>query len=173
MLDEVEPPARIEPGIGQESVWDYPRPPRIEPCPDHVLVRVGPVTVAESRRTHRVLETSQAPAYYLPPTDVRVEHLVPSAATSFCEWKGDARYYDVVIERDGEAPLVYESCAWTYPDPTPEFVVIAGHFAFYPQVLECYLDGERVRPMPGGFYGGWITDRIVGPFKGTPGTELW
>jgi uncharacterized protein (DUF427 family) len=168
MLDHVERPVRIEPGPGQESVWDYPRPPRVERSSEHVVVRAGGVAVADSTGARRVLETSQAPAYYLPPADVRTDLLVPTAATSFCEWKGVAQYLDVVV--DGRR---IEGAAWRYRDPTPPFRVLVDHVAFYPSLLECTVDDEVVRPMPGGFYGGWITDRVVGPFKGAPGTRHW
>jgi uncharacterized protein (DUF427 family) len=157
-----------DPGPGRESVWDYPRPPRLEPSGRRVRVELGGVTVAESDRAHRVLETSHPPVYYLPPEDVAEGALVAAQGTSFCEWKGSARYHTV---RAGgrEAPRA----AWSYPDPVPAFAAIAGHVAFYPALTECYLDDERVRPQEGGFYGGWVTDEIVGPFKGGPGTGGW
>lgn len=153
---------------GGESVWDYPRPPRLEPSGRRVRVELGGVTVAESDRAHRVLETSHPPVYYVPPEDVAEGALVAAHGTTFCEWKGSARYHTV---RAGgrEAPRA----AWSYPDPVPAFAAIAGHVAFYPSLTECYLDDERVRPQEGGFYGGWVTDEIVGPFKGGPGTGGW
>ena len=157
-----------EAAAGRESVWDYPRPPRIEPSARRVRVELGGVTVADSARAHRVLETSHPPVYYVPPEDVVEGALAAAPGSTFCEWKGSARYHTV---RAGgrEAPRA----AWTYPDPVPAFAAIAGHVAFYPSLTECYLDGERVRPQDGGFYGGWITDEIVGPFKGGPGTGGW
>ncbi len=162
-------PRRIEPGPGQESVWDYPRPPRLE-CTDR-LVRVQHrgVTVAESSSAWRVLETSQAPAYYLPPEDVAMELFEPAALRTFCEWKGLASYLDLVVddERVSEA-------AWYYPDPTPTFAAIRDHLAIYPSRVEaCFVDGERVQSNEGDFYGGWITSWVVGPFKGGPGTRGW
>lgn len=159
---------RVEPGPGQESVWDYPRPPRLEPTTRHLLVTLGEVTVAEARAAHRVLETSQPPAYYFPPDAVRVDLLVPSTRSTFCEWKGLATYFDVVVD-DVTAP----AAAWTYLDPTPAFVPIKGHLAFYPQRLACFVDDELVDGNEGAFYGGWITKDVVGPFKGGAGTAHW
>ena len=160
---------RVEPGPGQESVWDYPRPPRVEPTPKLAVVRIGGVTVAESRRCLRVLETASPPAIYFPPGDVREDLLAPGDGATFCEWKGTASYRDVVVGgwRVAEA-------AWTYLRPNPRYAELAGYLAFYPgRVDECRLDGEPVRPQPGTYYGGWITDDIVGPFKGEPGTGRW
>lgn len=160
---------RIEPGPGQESVWDYPRPPAVVPSAEHVLVVHAGVVVADTRRALRVLETSQAPAYYLPRADVRCDLLVANPASTWCEWKGRASYFDVVV---GDA--VASAAAWTYEQPTPPYAAIAGHLAFYPQrVDECWVDGERVQANEGGFYGGWVTSRVVGPFKGGPGSSGW
>ena len=168
MLDDVERPVRIEPAPGQESVWDYPRPPRIEPSTEHVVVRLGGIVVADTRRSVRVLETSQAPAYYFPADDVDAAQLVVTDGGSICEWKGVAEYLDVVTGQHRAA-----RAAWRYPHPTAPFRAVGGRVAFYPARVECEVDGEPVRAMPGGFYGGWITDRIVGPFKGAPGTGHW
>lgn len=162
------PLERVEPGPGQESVWDYPRPPRLEPTTRRVVVALAGVTVAESVRAHRVLETSQPPAYYIDPDDIRVDLLVPSTHSTFCEWKGRASYFDVVV--DG---VVAEAAAWTYRKPVPRFEAIRGHLAFYAQRLECSVDGEAVRGNEGTFYGGWITSAVVGPFKGGTGTAHW
>ncbi|QJW98916.1 DUF427 domain-containing protein [Frigoriglobus tundricola] len=160
---------RIEPGPGQESVWDYPRPPRLEDCGRHLVVRFNGVVVAETRRGKRVLETSHPPVYYFPPEDVRAEHLVRAPGGSFCEFKGAAGYYTVAVG-DREAP----KAAWFYPDPTPEFEGIRGFIAFYAGPMdECRVDGQLVTPQPGGFYGGWVTPDVVGPFKGEPGTAWW
>jgi uncharacterized protein (DUF427 family) len=160
---------RIEPGPGQESVWDYPRPPRVEESTRHIQVVFNGEVVAETRRARRVLETSHPPVYYIPPEDVRSEYLIPAQGQSFCEWKGAARYCDV---RVGEKTA--ERAAWSYPTPTPSFASIADHLAFYPGKMDaCYVDGQRVTPQPGDFYGGWITSEIVGPFKGEPGTRGW
>lgn len=159
---------RVEPGPGQESVWDYPRPPRLEPTSRHITVSFAGAVVAETRRAHRVLETSQPPAYYIDPADVRMDLLVPSSQRTFCEWKGLASYYDVVV-----GGRVAEGAAWTYPEPTPGFALIRDHLAFYAQALDCAIDGERVAANEGTFYGGWITSDVVGPFKGGAGTAHW
>jgi uncharacterized protein (DUF427 family) len=168
MLADMSRPTRIEPGPGQESVWDYPRPPKLDPTSEHVVVRWRGETIADTRQAVRVLETSQAPAYYLPSRDVDERFVIPGSGSSFCEWKGSARYLDVVV---GEFAL--PAVGWTYPSPTPAFAAIAGHVGLYPHDLECTVDGERVEPMPGRFYGGWVTSRVVGPFKGAPGTMHW
>lgn len=159
---------RVEPGPGQESVWDYPRPPRLEVTERHLVVALAGTVVAETRRAHRVLETSQPPAYYLDPADVRTDLLRPSAEATFCEWKGQASYFDVVV---GDA--VAAAAVWTYLDPTPSFTAIRGHLAFYAQRLDCSVDGEAVTANEGSFYGGWITSDVVGPFKGGFGTARW
>jgi len=185
-------PPRIEPGPGQESVWDYPRPPRVERTDRHLRVEHRGVVVADTRSAWRVLETSQPPAYYLPPADVAMELLVPAELRTFCEWKGVASYLDLVIRSDSDPagrndadpadPLAsagaqatrVEAAAWRYPDPNPAFVAIRDHVAFYPQKVDaCFVDGERVEPNDGGFYGGWISSWVVGPFKGGPGTMGW
>jgi uncharacterized protein (DUF427 family) len=160
---------RVEPGPGQESVWDYPRPPRVEPTSRLAVVRFGGETVASSRRCVRVLETASPPAFYFPPADVRMDLLEPGDGATFCEWKGTAAYLDVVAggRRAVEA-------AWAYPRPNRRYAALAGWLAFYPgRVDECTVDGEVVRPQPGWFYGGWITGDVVGPFKGEPGTGGW
>lgn len=161
---------RIEPGLGQESVWDYPRPPRVEPTSRHVEVVFNDLVLADSRRSLRVLETSGPPTLYVPFDDVRMVILrEANAAVTVCEWKGLARYFDIAV-RDRTAP----QAAWTYPHPNGGYEELTGHVAFYPgRVDACYLDGERVHPQPGDYYGGWITNDIVGPFKGGPGTAGW
>jgi uncharacterized protein (DUF427 family) len=162
-------PVPVEPGPGQESVWDYPRPPRVEETERHLRVVFNGVAVAETRRAVRVLETSHPPVYYIPPKDILMAHLVGALGSTWCEWKGRATYYDVVVD-DRRA----ERAAWTYRDPSEAFEAIRGHVAFYPAHMDaCFVDGERVTPQPGGFYGGWITSDVVGPFKGTPGTRGW
>jgi uncharacterized protein (DUF427 family) len=156
-------------GPGQESVWSYPRPPRVEPSGKQVRVVFGGVVVAESRHAVRVLETASPPVYYLPPTDVRTELLRSSGYETVCEWKGRAEHFDLVV-----GDRVSRRAAWAYPAPRPGFEAIAGYLAFYPgRVDEATVDGELVRPQPGGYYGGWITAEIVGPWKGEPGTEGW
>ena len=149
-----------------ESVWDYPRPPRVEPSPAHVVVELDGQVLADTRRSLRVLETSHPPVYYLPAADVRADRLRPSARRpTVCEFKGTARYYDA-----GDRSAV----AWSYPSPSPGYEAIAGHFAFYPgRVDAATVDGEQVKAQPGDFYGGWITSTVTGPFKGGPGTTDW
>ena len=150
-------------------MWDYPRPPRLEPTTSHLVVELGGLTIAESRRAQRVLETSQPPAFYFPPTDVDLDRLRPTTERTFCEWKGQAVYWDVVV---GDRTAA--QAAWSYPRPTAPFAAIADHLAFYPQRVDaCSVDGEQVAANEGGFYGGWITSKVVGPFKGGPGTALW
>jgi len=162
-------PHRQPPGPGQESVWDYPRPPRLEPSGRTVEVVFNGRTIARTQRAQRVLETSHPPVFYIPPEDIEQDCLVATSGNSFCEWKGQASYFDVVVG-DRRA----ERIAWTYPNSVPAFVAIRDHVAFYPAAMDaCLVDGERVRPQPGGFYGGWITDDVVGPFKGEPGTAGW
>jgi uncharacterized protein (DUF427 family) len=152
-----------------ESVWDYPRPPRLEPTDRHIVIRHSGRIVADSRRALRLLETSHPPVYYLPPTDVDDALLVRAPGTSFCEWKGRAEYWDLVIGRER-----LERIAWSYPEPVRTYEALRDHFAFYAGRLdECAVDGAEVIPQPGGFYGGWITGDLVGPFKGSPGTGGW
>jgi uncharacterized protein (DUF427 family) len=162
--------APIQPGPGEESVWDYPRPPRVETSVKQVRVVFGGITIAETDRAIRILETSSPPVYYLPAEDVRRDLLVLEAGRhTFCEWKGVASYYGIVVG-DRQAREV----AWSYPEPSRGFEAIRYYVAFYPgRVDGCYVDDELVQPQPGGYYGGWITHEIVGPFKGAPGTEGW
>jgi len=162
-------PIRIEPGPGQESVWDYPRPPCVEAVDKHIEVVFNSVTIADTHEAKRVLETSHPPVYYIPQKDIRMEYLVEEPGSSICEWKGEANYYSVVVGNEKT-----EKSAWYYPDPNPAFAAIKDFVAFYAGPMDaCYVDGERVKPQPGGFYGGWITSDIVGPFKGAPGTLGW
>jgi uncharacterized protein (DUF427 family) len=152
-----------------ESVWDYPRPPRVEPSTRRIRVVVGGVTVADTTRAFRVLETSHPPGYYIPPEDVRSEYLRSSRRTSHCEFKGRASYYDLAV---GER--VVPDAAWYYADPAPGYEAIRDHLAFYPgRVDACFVDDEQVQAQEGDFYGGWLTSGIVGPFKGGPGTAGW
>ena len=160
---------RIDPVPGQGSVGASPRPPRLEDSDRRVKVVFGGVTPAYTTRARRVLETSHPPVYYIPPDDVRMEHLKPSGASSFCEWKGRASYYDVITD-EREEPRA----AWYYPDPVPAYRGIRGYVAFYPSRMDaCWVDGEKVLAQEGDFYGGWITPDVVGPFKGAPGTRRW
>ena len=160
---------RIEPGPGQESVWDYPRPPHVEDSSKHIQVVFAGLVIADTRRAQRVLETSHPPVYYIHPEDIRLEFLERTDRTSWCEWKGLAGYYNITV--DG---MQATNAVWFYPDPQEAFSAIRDYVAFYPQKVDaCYVDGEKVQPQPGGFYGGWITGDIVGPFKGEPGTMGW
>jgi len=161
-------PERIEPGPGQESVWDYPRPPALEANRRHLRVELAGTVVAETRRGWRVCETSQPPAYYFPPDDVRLDLLEGSHHHTFCEWKGQASYRTV---RVGDA--VATDAAWLYERPVERFEAIRDHLAFYPQRLDCFVDGEPVSGNEGTFYGGWISSFVVGPFKGGSGTATW
>ncbi|KZX22437.1 DUF427 domain-containing protein [Rathayibacter tanaceti] len=161
---------RVRPAEGQESVWDYPRPPRVETTPEHVVVRLGGVVVAETRASLRVLETSHPPVYYLPLASFAAEALEPAPGRSYCEFKGAAAYLTV----RGGSGAVAEGAGWTYPEPAPGFEALRGTVALYPGRMDsCTVDGESVQPQPGDFYGGWITSRVVGPFKGSPGTMGW
>jgi uncharacterized protein (DUF427 family) len=155
--------------VPRESVWDYPRPPAVESVRDHVVVEYEGVVVAEAREAFRVLETSHPPVYYLPPSAVDTALLRPSARRTLCEWKGQAVHWDLVV-----AGLTSRDAAWSYPRPRPGYEDIAGCLAFYPsRVGRCTVAGEVVLPQPGDFYGGWITSRVTGPFKGGPGTASW
>lgn len=154
---------------GQESVWDYPRPPRLEAVSKHIQIILNGIAIADTQSAQRVLETSHPPVYYIPPADIRMEYLVPSDRTTFCEWKGQGAYYHVVV---GDKQLL--DVAWYYPTPTAAFATLKDHVAFYPRPMDaCYIDGEKVQPQTGEFYGGWITSDIVGPFKGEPGSWGW
>ena len=159
-------PQRIPPGPGQESVWDYPRPPALEPVTQRVRVELGGRTIADTTAAYRVLETSHPPVFYLPRADIDPAAISPSAsAPTYCEYKGMARYLDI-----GGRP----AAAWYYPSPDPRYDAIADHVAFYPSTMDaCWVGDERVRPQEGDFYGGWVTSNIVGPFKGAAGTQGW
>ena len=157
-----------EPGPGQESVWDYPRPPAIVVDQRRVEVRRGNLIIADSRQNYRILETASPPTFYIPPHNVRIQLLELLPKSSLCEWKGAAQYW---LLRD--PPGSQHSIGWCYPTPNPPFEAIAGYFSFYPSLVECFVGGEQVRPQPGEFYGGWVTSEIVGPYKGEPGTERW
>ena len=160
---------RKQPGPEQESVWDYPRPPRVEPETRTVRIVLGGITIATTNRAFRVLETSHPPGIYVPPEAFARGSLGPNPKQTVCEWKGMAAYWDL---SGGE--VTRTAAAWSYPDPNPGFDAIAGYISVYPgRVDACYLDDELVRAQEGSFYGGWITDDIVGPFKGAPGTTGW
>ena len=161
-------PTPIPPKPGQESVWDYPRPPRLEGVARRVRVEVDGAVVADAPGAIRILETSHPPTYYVAPEHVDFDLLDPVGGGSFCEWKGVAAYFDVVTDSRR-----IEGAAWSYPTPSETFAALTDHLAFYPALVSCFVDEERVRPQPGRFYGGWITDDVVGPFKGEPGTMFW
>lgn len=162
-------PKPLPPKAGQESVWDYPRPPRLELVTKRLRVVFDGVTIADTTRGKRVLETSHPPVYYLPPDDISMEYLLAATGLSFCEWKGRARYFNVIVNGKSAA-----RAAWSYPKPTAVFVGIRDHIAFYCHLMDaCFVGSEQARPQPGAFYGGWITDDIVGPFKGEAGTGGW
>lgn len=162
-------PKRIEPGPGQVSVWDFPRPPALEPVAVTLRVILGGVTIAETSHGYRVCETSHAPAYYFPLADVATEALRPAEGGSFCEWKGIASYFDA-----SGGGRTAERAAWSYPEPTAAFARLRDHVAFYAGLMDaCFVGDHEVSPMDGDFYGGWITPDLVGPFKGAPGTRHW
>lgn len=160
---------RIEPGPDQESVWDYPRPPKLEAVDKQIAVVFNDTTIADSSRAMRVLETSHPPVYYLPPEDIQMEYLHRESGSSYCEWKGSAHYYSVSV-----GDRTSSQAAWSYANPTPLFEAIKNYIAFYPHKMDaCYVDNEKAKAQEGSFYGGWITNDIVGPFKGGPGTMGW
>lgn len=152
---------------GQESVWDYPRPPAISEDSRRVVVKAGGRLLADSLASLRVAETASPPTFYLPCADIDMELLTPVEGRSVCEWKGAAKYWSL---RDASRSVVI---AWGYPQPNPSYAALLGRLCFYPGRVSCYVNGERVRPQPGEFYGGWVTDELAGPFKGEPGTGHW
>jgi uncharacterized protein (DUF427 family) len=158
------------PGPDQESVWDYPRPPRLVADTREVVVRAGDVEIARTRRALRMLETASPPTFYLPFADARMELLVEAGGmgSTYCEWKGNARYWSIV---GGDVRL--QGVAWSYPSPRAPYEAIAGCFSVYPGRVACFVDGERVKAQEGGFYGGWVTAEIVGPWKGGAGSSGW
>ncbi len=161
----------VRPGPGQESVWDYPRPPRVARIGKPAEVRLNGRVVAASDRPLKVMETASPPTYYFPPEDVDLSCLLEGDRRTFCEWKGEATYWHVVV--DG---VRVDNAAWSYPDPardSGECAQLRGYFAFYPTELDCTLGEHKIDPQQGGFYGGWITPDITGPFKGAPGTRGW
>ena len=158
-----------EPGEGQESVWDYPRPPIAVDDTRSVVVRLSGTVLADTTAAVRILETASPPTFYIPPSDVRMDLLRPAHGVTRCEWKGVGEYWSVRTQEEERV----EQAAWSYGDPFPEFERIRDYVSFYPGRVECYVDGERVRPQGGGFYGGWITSEVVGPFKGDLGAGAW
>lgn len=165
----VKPPFVDPPGPGQRSVWDFPRPPAVERVLDRVTIEFGGRTVVDTQRCLRVNETASPPTYYVPRADIEDGVLQPGQGLSMCEWKGRARYFDLVV---GESRSV--QAAWDYPSVSDEYAVLADHVAFYASRVErCTVAGEVVRPQAGQFYAGWITSDLAGPFKGDPGTQGW
>lgn len=160
------PEFAVAPEPEQESVWDYPRPPALQLSNRLVEVRDGDSLIARSSGCLRLMETASPPTFYLPPVDVDWSYLVESRGSSVCEWKGAARYW--ALARQPETPV-----AWDYPRPRARYDRLRNYVAFYPGRVACFVDGERVQPQPGQFYGGWITSDVVGPFKGEPGTGHW
>jgi len=165
---QVRPRGAVTPRPEQESVWDYPRPPVIVDDTRLIQVRLNNVLIAETRTAMRVLETASPPTFYLPPESVQFDCMRSDAESSYCEWKGRATYFSVCVEKN-----CVKNAAWTYPEPHAAFTAIRNYLAFYPGRLECYIDGERVQAQAGGFYGGWISKEVIGPFKGDPGTSAW
>jgi uncharacterized protein (DUF427 family) len=160
---------RVEPGPGQESVWDYPRPPRLEPSSRRIRILLGGETIVDATRSARVLETSHPPVHYIPPEEFVDGSLSPADGSSMCEWKGRAVYFDV-----SGGTRRAQRAAWAYPRPNRRFSEIAGWVAVYPSLMDaCFLDDVQVQAQEGDFYGGWITPEIVGPFKGGRGTWGW
>lgn len=160
---------KIEPKPGEESVWAYPRPPKIEDCIKLIKIIFNNVIIAETNHAKRVLETSHPPVYYIPPEDIKMNYLTPAENHSFCEWKGEANYYHLTV-----ADKTVRYACWYYPAPIPKLAELKNYMAFYAGKMDaCYIDDELVTPQPGKFYGGWITKNIVGPFKGEEGSEGW
>lgn len=160
---------RIEPQPGQESVWDYPRPPKVEDTDRHIQVLFNGEVIADTYMAKRVLETSHPPVYYIPPQDVKMQYLSETSKTTYCEFKGWAAYYTVQV-----SGRKAEHAAWFYPEPVDGYDEIQNYIAFYPSKMgACFVDGEKVQSQLGDFYGGWITKEIVGPFKGGQGTMGW
>jgi uncharacterized protein (DUF427 family) len=141
----------------------------MEKTASRVRVEFGGIVIAETSRALRILETSHPPTYYIPPADIRTELLVPSIRRSFCEFKGSAAYWSVRTRTRRS-----EDAAWSYANPLPPYEGLLDHIAFYANRVDaCFVDNERVQPQAGGFYGGWITSNVVGPFKGSAGTADW
>ena len=160
-----------------ENVWDYPRPPALQPVRRAVRIDFAGRTIVDTTAAWRVLETSHPPVYYVPRDAFTGCVIEPAAGVSVCEWKGPAQYWTIRVG-DGAAPRAAHRAAhraaWSYEDPAPAFAAIAGHLAVYAAAMDaCFVDGEQVTPQPGGFYGGWVTSDLVGPFKGGPGSMGW
>jgi uncharacterized protein (DUF427 family) len=165
---KARPEFAVTPKPGQESVWDYPRPPRIAPDSREVVVRASGIEIARTTRAVRILETAGPPVFYIPPDDIDTMYVRRADGSSLCEWKGEAIYWSIILP-----DLRLERVAWSYPHPFPEYTAIRDYLSFYPGRVECTVGGVRVQPQPGRFYGGWITPEVVGTFKGEPGSENW
>ena len=165
-----EQPTKIQiPKRGQESVWNYPRPPRLERVSQQIRAEFGGLVLAETTQGYRLLETASPPVYYFPHMDVRIAYLMLSVTQTVCKWKGVARHWSLRVQK-----RVALDAAWSYPHPREGYEGICDYLAFYPGKVDvCYVGKEKVKPQPGEFYGGWITSKILGPFKGEPGTEFW
>lgn len=168
------PDFAIEPQPGQESVWDYPRPPELRRDSREVIVRVGDIEIARSKNMVRILETASPPTVYIPPEDVQFEYVQKDSGSSYCEWKGRATYWSVAVSgsaHPGDVSL--PNVGWSYDSPQKRFAEIRNYLSFYPGRIDCWMGGEKVKPQPGGFYGGWVTSEIVGPWKGEEATGGW
>ncbi|WKV11535.1 DUF427 domain-containing protein [Marivirga harenae] len=160
---------KIKPKVGQESVWDYPRPPVVEAVTQHLRIVFNQEVIADTNQSYRVLETSHPPTYYLPISSFKKETLVEGVFSTACEFKGIAFYYDIRNRN-----RLVSNAAWGYPTPKGVFKVLQGHIAVYAHKMDaCYVGNEKVQAQEGDFYGGWITSKIVGPFKGAKGTWGW
>lgn len=162
------PDFAVAPAPDQESVWDYPRPPAYVLDNRSVVIYAGDVLLARAEHSIRALETGSPPAFYLPPEAFDSPRLQPSDHRTFCEWKGEARYFDVVTPEK-----TFEAAVWCYPEPLEGAEMIAGWLSCYPEQLSCFVGGEPVQPQAGRYYGGWVTSELVGPWKGEPGTQSW
>ena len=163
----------VIPGPGQESVWDFPRPPAVEDVVECLSVEFAGRTIARTTAGKRIIETAGAPVYCFPPADVAMDTLIPNGHVTVCEWKGAATYFDLVVDRRRSADAAY-----TYPDPLDDlgcgYTSVAGWIVFYAQRVDAVFVGhERAEPQPGGYYAGWVTKRVVGPIKGEPGSQSW
>jgi len=165
---EVRPPFAKEPGPGEESVWDYPRPPAIEPDIRPVTVKLGDLILAKSSDTIKIKETAGAPVFYIPKSDINMDLVEKSGRVTQCEWKGYGIHWHLKT-----AERLIENVGWSYEKPFPDYKRIEGYLSFYPAKAECYVGDERVQPQPGGFYGGWVTSEIVGPMKGEEDSASW
>jgi len=161
---------KIQPKPGQESVWDYPRPPKLEATNKTLKVVFNEIVIAQTNRGKRILETSHPPTYYIPKEDIEMQYLREVAGkSSFCEFKGMAGYYHLQV-----GDKIAQNVAWYYPNPSPKYVALQDHLCFYASKVDtCFVDEEQVQAQEGDFYGGWITSQIVGPFKGGVGTWGW